>query len=188
MPPAPLMFAAPPAPAPPAPPEQTPLLQTPLPQDLPHAPQLVALEAKFSHAAPHSVRPCAHVAEQAPNEHTSPFVQTVPHVPQFWGSDCTLLQAPPQLRWSAEQESLSFPPSGVVVEHALVPTKVATSRLAKIPSEDTKRVMLFPVGLETLAQARPTVPHFLLFSPTPPIGARLSSGRGPTGRRDRVFH
>jgi hypothetical protein len=42
------------------------------------------------------------------------------------------------------QES-SFPPSGVV-EHALAPTKLATNRLAKIPSEDEKRVMLFLWG------------------------------------------
>lgn len=134
-------------------------------------PQWFGLEARFSQAAPHAVRPCAHVAEQADNEQKRPFVQTVPHAPQFWGSDWRLLQTPLQSRCPAGQDSLSA--SGEVVEHALVPTKLATSRLAKITREDAKRVMVFPVELESLAQARATVTHFLLFSPTPRAGASL---------------
>jgi hypothetical protein len=138
---------------------QTPLLQTPLPHELLHCPQWAALEARFSQAAPHAVRPCAHVDAQADKEQNNPGLQTVPHAPQFWGSDWTLLHTPPHDRWPAAHEpSLSLLPAGEVVEHALAARRLAASRLANKTHWGAKRVMGFPVGLHSLTQDRACAP------------------------------
>ena len=93
----------PPPPVPKAPPEpvtfpplQTPLLQVPSPQEFPQEPQFAALVNVFSQAAPHCVRPPAHVAEHAPWEQTSPAPHVAPQTPQFPGSLRGLTQYPLQ--------------------------------------------------------------------------------------------
>jgi hypothetical protein len=50
-------------------------------------PQLVTLVARSTQLAPHWVSPSAHVAEQAPAEHTWPAAQAMPQLPQFRGSE-----------------------------------------------------------------------------------------------------
>lgn len=131
-----------PLPVPPAPPvavpTQTPALHIPLGHALLHEPQWAALVVRFSQAAPQAVSPGAQLAEQADNEQSSPAPQAFPQVPQFWGSDWTLLHTPPHDRWPAGQVSVTG--SGEF-EHALALTKLATTKPAKIPKREAKRVM-----------------------------------------------
>jgi hypothetical protein len=55
-------------------------------------PQLNGSVMTFVQLAPHWVKPVAHVDEHIPWEQSSPFMQTVPHAPQFAGSDAVFAQ------------------------------------------------------------------------------------------------
>lgn len=62
-------------------------------QDTPQAPQFVELDDRSTHVLPHVVWPDEQ-ALQSPLLQTFPAPQTIPHVPQFFGSELTLTSQP----------------------------------------------------------------------------------------------
>jgi hypothetical protein len=140
----------------------------PLTQAFPHAPQLVLLDLRSTHALLHAVSPVPQLVAQTPLLHKGVAPpQRVPQAPQFWGSALTSAHVPAQSRVPAGQTHLP-PLQSCEALHAFVhepqcrsSVAVSTQALEQLVSPDSQLDAQTPRLQTCPVHALPQPPQWL---------------------------